>query len=333
MGILDEAIREHLELKRQHGAEESELKGLESEAFGPADRPDATEAPTEVISPGSSVTAPAGEGDQLDKVFEASRQAEAEAAAAEEKTAETSETGGQPGTEASAPSAPAPVAEPATPTEPEKPSATAEAIAETQVESEEPEAEAPVTPAPEPAADTPAEPEPYDDDQGDAGDLLERERLSLSSHPTEHYDVDAAIAEEDEIDILSESSLSDELDRALDGPLEETPAAAAPAAPAEPVTPTESELPEEPVSDEFDDVFEEEPEAAEPETPAEPETAVEPETGEEDVEEEDASSQAASGFFDQDDPLEATPDFLEETPEHDRLWFEQKPPKDFEFGD
>ncbi len=31
------------------------------------------------------------------------------------------------------------------------------------------------------------------------------------------------------------------------------------------------------------------------------------------------------------DPLEATPDFLQETPEHDRLWFEQKPPKDFDF--
>jgi hypothetical protein len=33
------------------------------------------------------------------------------------------------------------------------------------------------------------------------------------------------------------------------------------------------------------------------------------------------------------DVLEETPDFLEETPEHDRLWFEQKPPKDFDFGD
>jgi hypothetical protein len=32
-----------------------------------------------------------------------------------------------------------------------------------------------------------------------------------------------------------------------------------------------------------------------------------------------------------DDLLEETPDFLEETPEHDRLWFEQKPPKDFDF--
>lgn len=31
------------------------------------------------------------------------------------------------------------------------------------------------------------------------------------------------------------------------------------------------------------------------------------------------------------DELEETPDFLQETPEHERLWFEQKPPKDFDF--
>jgi hypothetical protein len=31
-----------------------------------------------------------------------------------------------------------------------------------------------------------------------------------------------------------------------------------------------------------------------------------------------------------DDVLEETPDFLQETPEHDRLWFEQKPPRDFD---
>jgi hypothetical protein len=31
------------------------------------------------------------------------------------------------------------------------------------------------------------------------------------------------------------------------------------------------------------------------------------------------------------DVLGETPDFLQETPEHDRLWFEQKPPKDFDF--
>jgi hypothetical protein len=31
------------------------------------------------------------------------------------------------------------------------------------------------------------------------------------------------------------------------------------------------------------------------------------------------------------DVLEETPEFLQDTPEHDRLWFEQRPPKDFDF--
>ena len=39
MGIFDEAIREHLELKRQHGAGDSELRELEDEAFGPPPGP------------------------------------------------------------------------------------------------------------------------------------------------------------------------------------------------------------------------------------------------------------------------------------------------------
>lgn len=32
-----------------------------------------------------------------------------------------------------------------------------------------------------------------------------------------------------------------------------------------------------------------------------------------------------------DDMLEETPDFLQDTPDHDRLWFEQRPPRDFDF--
>ena len=35
----------------------------------------------------------------------------------------------------------------------------------------------------------------------------------------------------------------------------------------------------------------------------------------------------------EEDVLEETPEFLQDTPEHDRLWFEQKPPKDFDFDD
>ena len=38
MGVLDDAIREHLELKRQHGAGEDEIAKAEAEALGPARR-------------------------------------------------------------------------------------------------------------------------------------------------------------------------------------------------------------------------------------------------------------------------------------------------------
>src|SRR4051794_34292073 len=54
MSILDDAIREHLELKRAHGADEAELKKLEDEAFGPPGRPEEpdpfAEAPTEFMT-------------------------------------------------------------------------------------------------------------------------------------------------------------------------------------------------------------------------------------------------------------------------------------------
>jgi hypothetical protein len=40
MGILDDAIREHLDLKRRHGARDTELREIEDEAFGSGDQPD-----------------------------------------------------------------------------------------------------------------------------------------------------------------------------------------------------------------------------------------------------------------------------------------------------
>jgi hypothetical protein len=40
-----------------------------------------------------------------------------------------------------------------------------------------------------------------------------------------------------------------------------------------------------------------------------------------------AAPEAAEG----EDVLEETPEFLQETPEHERLWFEQKPPRDFDW--
>lgn len=68
MSILDDAIREHLELKRAHGADESEIQKLEDEAFGPPQRPEEpdpfAEAPTEFMTAaGAPAEEPAGEAE------------------------------------------------------------------------------------------------------------------------------------------------------------------------------------------------------------------------------------------------------------------------------
>jgi hypothetical protein len=98
---------------------------------------------------------------------------------------------------------------------------------------------------------------------------------------------------------------------------EEPPAAVQAPAPEEPAP--ADELPEgepqppPPPSDEEDPWLDEEPD----EVPAE--EALEPRR-------EPPAAESA-----QEDVLEETPDFLQETPEHDRLWFEQKPPRDFDW--
>jgi hypothetical protein len=91
--------------------------------------------------------------------------------------------------------------------------------------------------------------------------------------------------------------------------------------------------------------------AAEPALPVEPAPAAEPapplgptppagagaETVEYDVEE--ALENERSGVAEpevphegsEEDVLEETPEFLQDTPDHDRLWFEQRPPRDFDF--
>jgi hypothetical protein len=96
-----------------------------------------------------------------------------------------------------------------------------------------------------------------------------------------------------------------------------------------------------PLEDEDEDDDEGRPEPP-PSTPAgEPEAPVAPpaETDQSthqfavedlDTEEHPARRDVVPGEGDHDE-LEETPDFLQETPEHDRLWFEQKPPRDFDF--
>ena len=105
--------------------------------------------------------------------------------------------------------------------------------------------------------------------------------------------------------------------------LDDEPAAPEPAAPARPAA-----APREPV--------EHAAEAAQPAAPAEPLPAAEPSITDVPTQGFDALSaddddEPAPGPAE--DVLEETPDFLQDTPEHDRLWFEQKPPRDFDFDD
>jgi hypothetical protein len=67
---------------------------------------------------------------------------------------------------------------------------------------------------------------------------------------------------------------------------------------------------------------------AEPADPADPRSE-EPDWGFEQVD--DAPPPADGGT--EEDVLEETPEFLQDTPEHDRLWFEQNPPRDFDFDE
>ena len=106
------------------------------------------------------------------------------------------------------------------------------------------------------------------------------------------------------------------------------------AAPAREAVAPEPDIPE---ADFLDRRPEPEPE---PEPEDEPESAAdEPQPGTEEdpwlvedlAEEEPQEPAKPDPPPDGDDVLEETPEFLQETPEHDRLWFEQKPPRDFDW--
>lgn len=272
MGILDEAIREHLELKRQHGAAESELKQLEGEAFGPPERPGseasdaAAEAPTELMPAPQS-------GEETQR-----REAPAIADLQE------------------APPPPEPVEE--------EPAAEHEAVAEQPTEHfdvEEELASAKRGPTEEELIEEEiAEPrlgpvDPLADVEEAAGG--EAESAPEAAEAEDAPDAAALQPEvdedEEEDEFWSDQRLSEELDNALDAPLPdegEAGVAEAPAAESEPL----GEVAE-----------------AEQLEEGEPSGASDPDN----------------------DVLEDTPEFLEDAPEDDELWFEQKPPKDFDFDD
>jgi hypothetical protein len=287
MGILDEAIREHLELKRQHGAEEPELKQLEDEAFGPPARPGepAPEEPaTELLSEPSSELEP-------------SPDPELEAVAA------------PPALEAPFEPKPEVSAEP----QPEEPSAgpsteesERQAIAEQPTEifdvEEEYASSQPQSPSEEELVEEElAEPRLAPADPLDGLEHVEAEAPETGEQAAES-EIEAEDEDLEDDDFFNEQRLSEELDQALDAPRDSGPS-------------------------DFEDDGEEE--AREPTEPTESEE-IEVVAENEEVREEPISEEARRG--EHEDVLEETPDFLEET-EDDELWFEQKPPKDFDFDD
>lgn len=299
MSILDDAIREHLELKRAHGADDAELKKLEDEAFGPPQRPDEpdpyAEAPTEFL-----VAPEVGAGEQADEPGERRAPNIADLQEAPEPR-------------------PAPDDGPA---EEEQPAAEHEAIADSGHSTEERHA---IAEQPtelfdvegqfeEAAAESDA---PSDDELMDA-ELAEPRLAPVdplagieASIPDEAPAPPAEEESADEFDeFFSEQRLSDELNQALEAPL-----------PDEPGAPPTEEAPAVFVDLNEEELDEDVADAAHLEEEDEPE------------EEEDADAPAESASSHHEDVLEDTPDFLEDAPEDDNLWFEQKPPKDFDFDD
>lgn len=291
MGILDDAIREHLELKRAHGAEEEEVLRQEAEALGPARREPPPPASFE----------PAG-ADPLD--------------APPDPDAAVGFDEGAPPPPDLADVAPEPSLSDAAPPGIDEDTALMPA-AELPVP---PDADDPLAFPPEPEAREPfdgrssLEEEPPPAMAADEVPLHEQlapepepEYSAESDYAPEPFDAEAA---EPEPEHEPRASIDDAETRMR--PLPPLDDDLMPPEPARPIPADEPDEPDEP--DDHAELDEREPEAAAP--PPLEERPVEP---------------ASPSAEENEDLLEETPDFLQETPEHDRLWFEQKPPRDFDF--
>jgi hypothetical protein len=339
MSILDDAIREHLELKRAHGADEAELKRLEDEAFGPAERPGQdgeqvdpfAEAPTEFLT--APETAPGEEpsGRRMPNVADLqeppppqpvepeqnAEDAATEGPAVEEHPAMEHETIAEPASEEK-PSEPSDGLKP----DPGAPGADAARDEERPAIDEQPTELFDVEGQ---FADTAEAASPSDEELLDAE--ASQPRLTPVD-PLAEVEVSGHAHDEpeDEIDeFFSEQRLSDELNQALEAPLADEPGAPSTDESPSPFLDPDAELGPEPDS-------------AEHELPEDsrehdlPEDSREQDLPDEPLDEGDATEvhKLEPGHV---DALEDTPEFLEESPEDDDAWFEQRPPKDFDFGD
>jgi len=306
MGILDDAIRDHLDLKRRRGTDEPEIKRLEDEAFGPPGRPDASGAagPTAsaVAEPPVETASPEITPEDLGL----------------ESIPETPPPSG----ETPPPDGPAPEEPPAP-----APETTSDADADADA-------------GPEPAAEDGGE-VVFHDFAAEEGLVSGRSRAEQpieSSDPVERALAQPAAAEEP-------PGEKPEAEAPTGEPAVQAEASdASEAAPvAEPPAPHSEDTQVHDMAKELEIEPEKPsaPPAGDADESGEGEPALELDVDELDIELDDeldlgegeASGADAEGDDDGEDVLEETPEFLRDAPESDRLWFEQGKPKDFDFDD
>ncbi len=265
MGLLDEAIREHLDLKRRRGADPADVERAEREALGPVRR-----APTA-------------------QNVEVADQQQAEAGFAYDHEEELGWSGDPL-------DAPAPRSGSAARDRDHGPDLEDESFSEPQ---QRPSRLARIFGRADPEPEPQPEPEPEFEDP-DFEDPVIRPpaaRTPRSIEPTPSpRSSDASWADD-----AGESVPTSRPDEPLD-PLEE-PESSRSVPPPHPAGGLSEETTEYEVAP-----------AHHPEPAQHPEPSDHPEP-------------SADG----EDVLEETPEFLQDTPDHDRLWFEQRPPKDFDF--
>jgi hypothetical protein len=345
MGLLDEAIREHLELKRLRGADPADVARMEREALGPARRPEIPahapqDPPAGAMDALGDERAPgaweAGTGQQLDPFG-----SEAPAGTADFPPPRAA-------ADADAPHA-------APPLEPDDrsiaPHRYAQETAAFDVEAAVHEETLDYDEPPHPVDPHVDVPEPHAADLG---------ADPLSGHVDEpalgsaEYE-DAGVVEEPPLppepappEAFAPLPPADPAGQEPPGLVPPVPAS--PPAGHEPAGLTEPtqvydvevvhEPPAEPLEPPPAEPFE--PAPAEPFEPAPGAQTAPPDVGQSppppsgplgDPHEEGAlvAGEAGEPGEHEEDVLEETPDFLQETPEHERLWFEQRPPRDFDF--
>ena len=291
MGILDEAIKEHLDLKRQHGAEDSEVKRLEDEAFGPPTRPGEPDFPESQEQPVVADDGSGGEVPQGEKPGDAGGEPEAATTLLEPERK---------------PAPAAPEGEAASP--PEETAAQEEPATEHTTVDTEPEGaapEAPAAPEAEPATDEASEQPP-------------EATLGFFDQEAGELDLDLDLGDEGGEDLVTDAGVVEaEREPEQEAPSEEHPVEAEEPSEEHPVESMETV--EHPMEDEL---------GLEPPSEEHPASDEELEPPSEEVPAEDSEGDEGTG---EGDVLEETPEFLQDRPEDDELWFEQGQPKDFDF--